>query len=347
MNREDPSSRTSTQPTMHDVAGLAGVSIKSVSRVINREPHVSAKLRAKVDAAIAQLGYVPDLAARSLAGARSFTIGVLFDNPSPHYTMKVQAGIYRACVEQQYHLRIDNIDSTSASADLAGQLAALLRHGRIDGFVLTPPITDNLAVLDYLDSIGIRYSRIAPFTDPMRSPGTRIDDRAAAAGIADLFWSMGHRRFGFITGPANHGASMARRDGFIGRLRELDPGAEVAEAYGGFDFVIGIEAGRSLLGSDNPPTAIFAANDDSAAGAMVAIRERGLAVPEQISLCGFDDSWVATSVWPFLTTIRQPIEEMAYAAARMVIDRETPFEPVSVRTLGFEMIVRGSVGPPR
>jgi LacI family transcriptional regulator len=332
---------------MQDVARLAGVSIKSISRVINNEPHVSAKLRAKIDEAIGQLGYIPDLAARSLAGARSFTIGVLFDNPSPHYTMKVQAGIYRACVEQQYHLRIDNLDASTPDADLPGQLAALLRNGRVDGFVLTPPITDNLEALDYLDRAGIRYSRIAPFADPLRSVGTRIDDRAAAAKVAELFWSQGHRRFGFIAGPANHGASMARRDGFVSRLRELDPATEIAEAYGGFDFVIGMEAARALLTSANPPTAIFAANDDSAAGAMVAIREQGLSVPDQISLCGFDDSWVATSVWPFLTTVRQPIEEMAYGAARMVIDRVAPAEPVAIQTLDFELIIRGSVGSPR
>ena len=135
MNSEDPSSRANTQPTMHDVARLAGVSIKSVSRVINREPYVSAKLSAKVAAAIEQLGYVPDPAARSLAGTRSFTLGALFDVPSQQYTMKIQAGLYRACVEHQYHLRFEHIDSTVAPAALEEALARFERAaGKVPGY---------------------------------------------------------------------------------------------------------------------------------------------------------------------------------------------------------------------
>jgi len=102
---------------MSDVAREADVSIKSVSRVINNEPHVTARLRERVEAAIAKLNYVPDPAARSLAGARSFIIGLLFDNPSPNYTIKVQAGAYRACMELGYHLRIDSVDSLVSGAN--------------------------------------------------------------------------------------------------------------------------------------------------------------------------------------------------------------------------------------
>ena len=198
MNRENPGHRINPQPTMHDVARLAGVSIKSVSRVINREPHVSAKLRARIDLAIDQLGYVPDLAARSLAGARSFTLGALFDVPSQQYTMKIQAGLYRACVEHQYHLRFEHIDSTVAPAVLEEALARFLRRSRVDAVVLTPPLSDDPVLLDYLDRKGVPYSRIAPFLDPARSAGTRIDDETAAAAIADLLWSHGHRRFATI-----------------------------------------------------------------------------------------------------------------------------------------------------
>lgn len=316
--------------------------MKSVSRVINNEAHVSAKLRAKVEAAIKQLGYVPDLAARSLAGARSFTIGVLFDNPSPNYTMKVQAGAYRACVDNRYHLRIDNLDTTTPQVDLDTQLARLLRNGRVDGFVLTPPISDNPRVLDFLDEHSVRYSRLAPFVDPGRSPGVRIDDYAAAALIADHLWSNGHRRFAIVNGQEAHGAAKARRDGFVDRLRDYDPAVSVVEVYGGFNFLRSIGAGRELMALATLPTANFATNDDSAAGIMVAIREKGLAMPEQISLCGFDDSWVATSVWPFLTTIRQPMEEMAYTAACKLFAREISN---TVDTLEYELISRDSVGP--
>ncbi|MDE2595490.1 MAG: LacI family DNA-binding transcriptional regulator [Sphingomonadales bacterium] len=329
--------------TMADVAELAGVSLKSVSRVINNEPHVSPRLRDKVEAAISALNYVPDTAARSLAGARSFTIGVLFDNPSPNYTMKVQSGVYRACVEHQHHLRIDNLDSLAGTAGLESQLAALLRNGRTDGFVLTPPLSDNPQVLDFLERHRVRYSRIAPVLDPGRSPAVLIDDEAAAAQIAQMFWDRGHRRFGLINGQPSHGAAITRRRGFIGRLRALDPDAIVNETEGGFTFEGGIAAGRDLMSARRYPTAIFAANDDSAAGAIVACFQLGYNVPRDVSICGFDDSWVAKSVWPYLTTVHQPIEDMAHAAAVQLLDRALAVDTNPQVSLRFALIERDSV----
>ena len=331
--------------TMTDVAERAGVSIKSVSRVINAEPHVSAKLRAKVEAAIAALDYAPDTAARSLAGGRSFTIGVLFDNPSPNYVMKVLSGAYRACIEQQHHLRIDRLDSEAPTANLADQLAAIIRHSRIDGFVVTPPLTDNPLVLDFLDARGVRYSRIAPSFDPTRSPAVMMDDAAAAADVASMLWAKGHRSFGVVTGPDNHGAAILRREGFLARLRELDPASSVSEAFGGFSFEGGIAAGRELLAARHQPTAIFATNDDSATGVMVACVEYGLKVPDDVSVCGFDDSWIAMTVWPYLTTICQPIEAMAHAAAMMLIERRGSNDALPQHQLAYRLIERGSVAP--
>jgi LacI family transcriptional regulator len=333
--------------TMADVAERAGVSLKSVSRVINAEPHVSAKLRERVEWAITALDYVPDTAARSLAGARSFTIGVMFDNPSPNYTMKVMTGAYRACVEHSYHLRVVNLDSEVPRERLVAQVEAMLRHSRADGFILTPPLTDNPVVLEILEQRQIRYSRIAPVLDPGRSGEVCIDDAAAAAGIADLFWNLGHRRFGLVNGPTQHGASNTRREGFLARIRELGPETVVSEGYGGFSFDGGIAAGRELLGARKHPTAIFAANDDMAAGVMVACAEYGLKVPDDVSVCGFDDSWVALSVWPHLTTIYQPIEEMAHAAALMLLERGPVDAAMPQRQLDFRLIERGSVSPPK
>jgi len=329
---------------MEGVARLAGVSLKSVSRVVNREPHVSAKLRAKVEAAIAELNYVPDMAARSLAGARTFTIGLMFDNPSPNYTMKVQAGVYRACVEHQYHLRIDQIDSSRPDAEVEASLESMLSNNRCDGFILTPPLTDNRSVLAFFDRRGVSYVRIAPDVDPERGDGVVIDDAAAAALVAQRFWALGHRRFGIVTGPLEHGAARKRREGFLSELGGL--GALPAqEAFGGFTFDGGIAAGEQLLAGPQRPTAIFATNDDSAAGTMVACLRAGVTVPDDISVCGFDDSWVAKSVWPYLTTIYQPIEEMGYAAAQMLLDR-TPSNAQRMLTLDFHLVERDSVAPP-
>ncbi len=330
--------------TMADVAAMAGVSLKSVSRVINNEPHISTKLRMRVETAIKTLDYVPDTAARSLAGARSFTLGILFDNPSPNYTMAIVAGVYGACVRAKHHLRIDNIDSSTPTETVISQLDQILRHSRVDGLVLTPPITDNADVLDYLETRGVPYSRVTPVLDPERSSRVWMDNVAAGARVADYLWTLGHRRFAIATGPIHHGDAGQRREGFLGRLQELKPGTVVGEAYGGFLFETSIEAGRELLSAKRYPTAIFATNDDSAAGIMVAARELGLKVPEDVSICGFDDSWVAKSVWPYLTTIRQPIEDMARVAAEFLLDR-APAETPRVRQLDFTLIERGSVAP--
>lgn len=333
----------SAHATMEDVARQAGVSLKSVSRVVNREPHVSDRLREKVEAAIAALGYVPDMAARSLAGARTFIIGLLFDNPSPNYTMKIQRGVYNACKEHHYHLRIDSIDSQSGDVAVAAQVEGILRNSRCDGFVLTPPLTDNPTVLAMLEARQVRYVRVAPDIEPLRSPGVRIDDVAAAGEVARHFWRLGHRRFGLITGPAEHGAAALRRDGFLAALDELGCTTPVASAPGGFEFEGGIEAGRALLSAPDRPTAIFATNDDSAAGCMVACSQAGLAVPHDVSVCGFDDSWIARSVWPYLTTIYQPIEEMGYAAAMDLLRRDPG--PDGLTTLDFHLVERDSTAP--
>lgn len=336
---------TRTHATMADVAKAAGVSLKSVSRVINKEPHVTDALRAKVEAAIRELAYVPDTAARSLAGARSFTIGVLFDNPSPNYTMKVLAGAYSACIEHQYHLRIDTIDTSADTATLNAVLEAIFRHSRSDGFVLTPPVSDDPRVLAALDRHGARYSRLAPMVEHGEAMAVMIDDAAAAARVADMFLDLGHRRFGLVNGPDNHGAAHQRRTGFLDRLAQRDPSLVVEEAFGGFQFERGIEAGRQLLARDQRPTAIFATNDDSAAGVIIACNQMGLAVPRDISVCGFDDSWVARTVWPYLTTIHQPIEAMARVAARMIIARGDSNPEVRTQQLDFELVMRDSVAP--
>jgi LacI family transcriptional regulator len=345
MNDHEALPSTGGHATMTDVARLAGVSIKSVSRVINQEPHVSEKLRTKVQAAIAELDYVPDLAARSLAGARSFEIGLLMGEMGPSYNAQVVAGVYRACIEHRYHLRLDSLPHDVAGSKTLDHLDRILRGSRCDGFVVVPPYCDMPDLLGVLNQRGLRYTLISPAGDVPGVAGVRMNDAAAAAEIADLFWRYGHRRIGLVQGRTGHSAAVARREGFLARLRELDPGLKVAEVDGGFLFDQGIAAGLELLHREDRPTAVFACNDDSAAGVIAACNQLGLSVPGQVSVAGFDDSWVAKSVWPHLTTVHQPVEEMAHLAAGQLLDRNGKGEVPSIVTLPYQLIERGSTGP--
>lgn len=333
-------------PTIIDVARRAGVSLKSVSRVINNEAHVSPRLRSKVEAAIFELSYVPDPAARALAGTRSFTIGVLFDNPSPNYTMKALLGAHRSCQTHGYHLRFDTLDSAGDSASLMSQLEAVVRNGRTDGFVLTPPLTDNREVLDFFEQRNIKYVRIAPIADLGRSSSVYIDDAAAAAQVAEYFSKLGHQTFGLINGPAEHGAATTRRLGFIEKLRSLCTNVVIHEESGDFLFESGITAGEALMSYDPRPTAIFATNDDMAAGLLVACVRAGLRVPDDVSIVGFDDSWIANSVLPSLTTVHQPIAEMAAEAVNLLLEIGLQGAPVEERLLNFRFVMRESCGAP-
>jgi LacI family transcriptional regulator len=332
---------------MADVAERAGVSLKSVSRVVNNEAHVSPRLRLKVEAAIAALDYVPDMAARSLAGSRSFEIGLILGEMGPSYNTRVVTGVYRACVENQYHLRLDAIPHHAAEGEVSGLVERILRNSRCDGFVIVPPYCDMAAMLDLLDAREVPYSLIAPAADHGRAPGVTMDDTAAAREVAELFWRHGHRRIGLVNGPQNHVAALRRREGFLARLREFDPGIEIAEADGGFLFEQGIEAGLELLRRADRPTAVFAVNDDSAAGVMSACHQLSLTVPRDVSICGFDDSWVAKSVWPYLTTVRQPTEAMAYRAALQLLQRQQDGDAPRIERLDYALVERESVGPAR
>jgi LacI family transcriptional regulator len=335
--------------TIADVARVAGVSLKSVSRVINNEANVSPSLKAKVDAAVKNLGFVPNLAARSLAGARSFTLGILFDNPSPNYTMKLLQGAYVSARARGYTLQFDNVDSGAEPESVRAQIEAILANARLDGMILTPPTTDSMEIIGALEARGIPIVRIAPLVDVARTPQVWIDDREAAAQVFAYLYGLGHRRFGLLNGHASHGSAKLRREGFLEAAEAA--GCAVREEWGEFDFLAGMAAARRLLEGGGlegaaRPSAIFATNDDMAAGVYSAANQLGLHVPDDVSVVGFDDSIVARTVWPELTTVYQPITEMARAAVEMLCDRAADTGGGHVakkaRKLEFELLERAS-----
>lgn len=330
--------------TIADVASAASVSIKSVSRVINREANVGAALRQRVESAIDQLGYRPNPAARSLATGRSFRIAALLDNPSPNYSLKIQDGAYLACRDAGFQLIIEHVDTLRG--DAGSHMRDVIDHSPLDGVIITPPATDSADLLDLFEQLSIPCVRIAPMAWPDRYSSVFSDERAAAEDVARYLWSLGHRYFGFVGGPAQHGASRWRREGFLEALASRGiPDEGIYRADGDFTFASGIGAGLELLRRSDPPTAIFAANDDMACGVCAAAAQLGIKVPQAVSVVGFDDSLIAKTMWPELTTVHQPIAEMAGEAVQLLINRRTGRTRRSIAHR-CTLVARGTTAPP-
>jgi LacI family transcriptional regulator len=330
--------------TIDDVAALAGVSIKTVSRVLNREPHVRPVMRDKVLSAVQTLNYKPNFAARALAGSRAYLLGLYYDNPSPGYISGVQFGAMSACREAGYHLLVEQLDGESLGS--LGLVEAMLSTVKTDGLILSPPVCDRSELLDILDSRRIPYVRIAPAGQFDRGPYVYMDDQRAAYEVTVHLQKLGHRRIGFIKGHAEHSATPLRYRGF--RQAMEDAGMDIHPQWvqsGNFSFRSGVGAAERLLNLSDRPTAIFASNDDMALGVMAVANRMQLTLPKELSVAGFDDSPIAQVVWPQLTTIRQPVEKMAFEAASMLINGPRQSGEAKGRLLDFELVVRDSTAP--
>jgi LacI family transcriptional regulator len=339
--------------TITDVAKKAGVSMKTVSRVLNAEPHVREELKARVLAAAKDLRYRPKVSARSLAGARSYVVGFLLTadylNAQPFpYLVQGQLGALSACRAAGYHLLVEAVDLSAK--DILGEIEALTNALTVDGLILTPPLCDHARLLDALDRESVAYVRIAPATRPNRSARVDVDDRGAARIITRHLLDLGHRRIGFVEGPAGHSASGRRLQGFRDAMAER--GATVDETLlrpGRFTFSSGYDAAAELLALKAPPSAIFASNDLMAFGVMARAHELGLRVPEALSVAGFDDAAAAAMSWPPLTTMRQPVERMTALAVELIIAgsaKAAQARPGAPAPLACELVVRASTAPP-
>lgn len=328
--------------TIDDVADLAGVSAKTVSRVLNNEPNVRPAKREMVLNASRELGYRPNPAARSLAGAKSFLIAHLHDNPVPEYVTAVNTGIYEACRAKGYFLLPEPVDQTAP--DRLDRLQTFLMTSRADGVVLTPPLCDDPEILALLQDNKTPYASISPSRRPEKTPVVRHDDRGAAEEITKHLIKLGHTDIALIAGPTGHNASTERQMGYTTAMKAA--GLSIDESHivaGDYSLRSGLEAARKLIALKPRPTAIFATNDDMAVGAMTAIMAEGLHIPADISIAGYDDTRLASAIWPPLTTIRQPVSDMARRAAERLMSQDDDDTPEQVFT--FELIVRQSTGP--
>lgn len=337
--------------TIDDVAELAGVSIKTVSRVVNHEPNVRQSTRDRVNEAIAKLRYRPNLSASSLAGHRSRLIMLVYDDPSAYkvpsggFVIRMQQGALRACKSAFFELLIHPCNYRDK--DVCNELQDVIERTRPDGVVLAAPLSNMPKLVAAIAGTGTPLVRLAPGTSNRNDFSVATDDRQASASMTEHLASLGHSRIAFITGHKQHKAVANRFRGYKDGLRKS--GLEFSEelvAAGDNSIASGEVAAEQLLALPNRPTAIFAANDDMAAGVIRVASRLGLHVPGQLSVAGFDDSSMAKQIYPALTTVRQPLSAMAERAALALIGKggKPELEP-GTDVIPSTLKLRESTGP--
>lgn len=335
-----------TRKTIDDVAKAAGVAIKTVSRVLNDEPNVREETRARVLAAVEALHYSPSLSARSLAGRRSYLIGLVYENPSANYIVDIQHGAMARCRQEKFRLFVHQC--SGRDAELIRDVIGLVDQTHVDGLIVPAPLSQSADLIRALDRRKLPFVRISPSNMDHRSPSVDMDDEGAAREMTEHLLELGHTRIGFITGHPTHHASALRLDGYRAALqahRILYEPAYVRQGH--FVFESGLGAARELLALPTPPTAIFASNDDMAAGVLMAAHELGLQVPGQLSVAGYDDTYIARITWPRLTTVHQPSYDMAWSATDLLLQALKNGEGARTSRLAHRLIVRESTGPVR
>ncbi len=335
--------------TIKDVARRSRVSPKTVSRVINNEPAVRDRTRGRVLEAISALNYHPDFSARNLRSAKSYALGLAYDNPNPYYVISVQSGVLSSCRETGFGLQIHPCNA--ASPRIAEELLDLARRSRLAGLILAPPMSERPELIQYLSANGVHLVRIISAAEDPQDGFlcVYVDDRDAAYAITEHLIQLGHERIGFLWGGTAHLSSFERYKGYRRALERY--GVKPDETLvlpGDYSFDDGFRGTRKLLSLGRRPTAIFGSNDEIAAGALVAAKSLGVDVPNELSIAGFEDSPFSRQSWPALTTARQATEEIARAATLLLIAELRPHtvshHHIVGRSRGFtpELVVRGS-----
>jgi LacI family transcriptional regulator len=332
--------------TMHEVAKHIGVSPMTVSRVLSGDANVKAEMRQRVQAAIKELGYSPNVAARNLARAATVHIGLLYSNPSAAYLNELLVGV----LEQSSHVGCQIVLEKCGARNERSAIERLLRGG-VGGIILPPPLSDSKVALEALRSAKVPCIAVATGRPEVGGLSVRIDDFEAAAAMTRYLLSLGHRDIGFIIGAPNQTVSAQRQAGFELALREAGiPLHPEWIKQGSFSYRSGLVAAEQILNSGRHPTAIFASNDDMAAAAIAVAHRVRLDVPKDITIVGFDDTPLATTIWPALTTVCQPVAAMARKAVELLTEEirlrrfgET-LEPLQ-HFLNFALVKRESSAP--
>jgi len=332
--------------TINDIARLASVSKKTVSRVINQSPLVQEETRARIQAVIDKFGYVPDPQARGLAFRKSFLIGLVYDNPNAQYIVNMMEGVLDAVRNTEYEVVVHPCDRKKP--DYVAGVRRFAERQKLRGAILLPPISENDELTDALTAADCAYVRI---TYTVLDDASRIvisNDRLAVAEVANYLISLGHKRIGYIAGPPGFRSAVERLAGFREALSARAialPEDLIVE--GGYTYESGVAGGEKLLALNPRPTAIFASNDEMAAGVYRVANRLGLSIPGDLSIVGFDDGPLASRLLPSLTTIRLPIRELGRLAAIKILHPEAPGGThAPVTPLEPHLVIRDSCQPP-
>lgn len=345
-----------------DVARLAGCSIKTVSRVVNGEPHVTPLTRARVQAAIRALGYAPNIAARRLVQQKASTLCILMYPGFFQPASAVLSRILDLGYEEAYDIFIQPYYPTFPES--RNRLVNAIYERRFDGFVTTPPCDADGFVADLLATYKMPLVQVDPLDRSGGLPYVAGDDFQGARRATEHLLALGHRRIAFLMGPRNLRSSSDRLNGYHAALQAAGiPPDPALQQPSEFNFDGGYTAARLLLhptpiagttavstaGTTAIPTAIFAGSDEAAYGALFAAQELGLRVPGQLSICGHDDLPYSSGIWPGLTTVHQPAEETLERAVRLLIDLLKNPAAAAIAdahlVLPSRLVVRGSTGP--
>lgn len=337
--------------TIRDVANHANVAVTTVSRVLNNEPNVREETRARVFKAVRELGYKPNISARSLASARSYCVGLFYDTPESSYFNMLLVGALVRCREEGYQLVVESFGD-----DFKGGESSILDRVKqltLDGVILPEPLCNDPALIDALYECHIPYVRISPQSDAHHAPYVCVDDYAEAYKLTSYLISLGHKQLGIVRGRQKDAPAALRYEAFLQALRDHDLDCPPEhQAYGDFSYSSGLAGAEKILKQKQRPTAIFASNDDMAAAVIATANRLGLSVPEDLSVAGFDNSAIAMNVLPHLTTVNQNTRELGEVATELLFKRIKGFEEGHesdelFTILNTENIIRESTAPPK
>ena len=334
------------KPTMKDVAALAGVSKKTVSRVINESPLVNEATRKGIQGLIKEIGYRPDPQARGLASRRSYLVGMIYDNPTPQYVVNIQLGILDVLRNTGFELVVHPCDRKSDT--FIEDAKRFIEVQKLYGVILTPSVSEDERLAEVIRELGCAYIRIASVELDMDRRMIVTNDRAGSREAARHLAKQGHKRIAIIAGRRSFRSAHERRAGFEEGLAEY--GISVPPEYvlqGDYTFESGLALGADILDLDPPPTAVFASNDEMAAGVLQSLHVAGQTPPYSLSIVGFDDFETATRVWPRLTTVRTPAREIGTLAAERLFEFDDEGAPGGPNQTTPRLIERDSTRSPR